>query len=147
LDSAYKVLGRTNNIGYREYLINQVKHQISENFWFGSFFRRSVLVDTAAANLPVHNDFVTITLGGGIISLILYLSIYVVTNYNLLTRLSKILDDDSRKALICLSVLVNCYFFCASANPISMKPQNGMIVMSAIYSIKVMLSSNAIPRI
>ena len=146
LDPSYKLLGRSNNIAYREFLIREVRHAISENFWFGSFFRRSVLVEIGKSSLPVHNDFVTITLGGGVISLILYLSIYLVTNYNLLGRVSKVLDDDSSKALICLGVLVNCYFYCSAANPISMKPQNGMILMSAIYSIKVILSSTAIPR-
>ena len=145
LDSSYSLLNRKNNVGYREYLIQQVKNQISEQFLFGSGFRRSVLVESASSSLPVHNDFVTVVLGGGIISLVLYLSIYIVTNYNLFSRMDEVLEDDSRKALICLGILVNSYFFCASANPISMKPQNGMIVMCAVFSIKVILSSN--PRL
>lgn len=143
LDSSYNLLNRNNNVAYREYLIGQVKGQITESFWLGSGFRRSVLVDSSSSSLPVHNDFVTVVLGGGIISLGLYLSIYILTNYNLFTRINEVMEDDSRKALICLGILVNSYFFCSSANPISMKPQNGMILMCAIFSIKVILSSNA----
>jgi hypothetical protein len=146
LDKSYQVLNRKNNVGYREFLIEQVKNQISENIWFGSGFRRSVLVQTDGVNLPVHNDFVTVILGGGIVAFFLYISIYVITNHSVFSRINQILDYDSRQALICLTVLLNSYFFCSSANPISMKTQNGMILMSAIYSIKVILSSNEVNR-
>ena len=140
LNSIYKSLNRDNNVGYREFLIKQVEHQISQHLFFGSLFRRSVLIETPDANLPVHNDFVTVTLGGGIFCLVLYLGIYFGTNYNIFQSLKTQQNLETRKALVCLAILVNGYFFCSAANPISMKAQNGMILTTTIYAIKYLIN-------
>jgi hypothetical protein len=143
LDSIYKSLNRDNNVGYREFLIKTVEHQIIQSPYFGSLFRRSVLVETPGANLPVHNDFVTVTLGGGIFCLLLYIGIYFGTNYNIFKFFRIDHDMEIKKALLCFAILVNGYFFCSGANPISMKAQNGMILTTSIYAIKY-LTSNSI---
>ena len=141
-DKFYSAVGRTNNIGYRKYLIDQVTLQVREHLLLGNSFHDSVLVETFGGFLPVHNDFITVLLGGGVISLILYLSIYLFTNIYAIRAIVRSEESPSRNSLICFLVLINCYFFCSAANPISMKPQNGMILATAIYSVKVILSSN-----
>ena len=146
LDASYNFLNRENNVGYRDFLIRQVVSQISEQPYFGSLFRRSVLIEGVGADLPVHNDFVTVVLGGGIFSLLLYLGLFIITNYNVYTLLPRVIDKQKINAVVCLTILVNSYFFCSSANPISMKPQNGMVLCAAIYSIKMIFDSAGIRR-
>ena len=146
LDAPYKFLNRINNVGYRDYLIRQVVTQISEQPYFGSLFRRSVLIEGVGRSLPVHNDFVTVVLGGGIFSLLLYLGLYIITNYKVFTLLPRVIDKQKINAIVCLTILVNSYFFCSIANPVSMKPQNGMVLCAAIYSIKMIFDSSGIQR-
>ena len=142
LDSIYKSLNRDNNVGYREFLIRTVEHQIFQSPYFGSLFRRSVLIETPGANLPVHNDFVTVTLGGGVFCLLLYLFIYVGTNYNVFKFFKTQQNIELKKAILCLAILVNGYFFCSGANPLSMKAQNGMALTTTIYAIKYLTSKS-----
>jgi O-antigen ligase len=142
LDSTYRLLNRDNNVEYRQFLINQVTNAVLQSPFYGSGFRRSVLVSTGSSALPIHNDFVTISLGGGIFSLVVYLCIYIIINYLIFKNIHTIDDPMRKKAIICLGALINAYFFCSTANPISMKPQNGMILIAAIFSVRVMLNES-----
>lgn len=142
LDTFYNFLNRSNNTIYREYLISQVIHQIRENPYFGKFFRGSVLVVGETVNLPVHNDFLTVVLGGGIFCGVLYLGIFLGTNYKVFNLMHQILDKNEKNAIICFCILLNGYFFCSIINPISMKTQNGMILFAAVYSIKSLIRSH-----
>ena len=146
LDLSYNLLNRSNNTSYREYLIRSVLHQINENIYFGKSFRGSVLVVGELVNLPVHNDFLTVILGGGVFCGILYLGVYVGTNYNVFTLLNQFNDKNEKNAIVCLTILINGYFFSSIVNPISMKPQNGMILFAAVYSIKCLIRSNSFHR-
>jgi hypothetical protein len=132
----YSSVGRTSNVAYRQFLIDQFKNRLLESPWVGSGFTRSVLVPTDISFLPLHNDFFTIAIGGGYISVAIFLSVILLSNGLVLKAVrSGILPPQDYKILLCLLCSLNSYVAVSLVNPISMKAHNTLIFAGLLYAI------------
>lgn len=140
----YNSVGRTNNVAYREYLIEQFKLLLDKSPWTGTGFTGSVLVQTQSSFLPLHNDFFTIAIAGGYLAVAMYLSTIFLANGMILRTINlESVPPPQHKLLVMLLCSLNSYVVVSLVNPISMKAHNTVIFASllyAIYSIKKSIS-------
>ena len=144
----FTFVGKANNSDYRTALIEAALSEIRQNLIFGSFFRGSATVQAVVLNnqtyqLPVHNDYITLTLCGGLFFLSLFLILPIFLNYSTLKTLS-LLDGDSdlRRVLLAMLAAVNIALASSFANPILINPGNSTIFYCLIATV-ISLNSSA----
>jgi len=144
----FTFVGKANNSDYRTALIEAALSEIRQNLIFGSFFRGSatvqaVVLDNQTYQLPVHNDYITLTLCGGLFFLSLFLIIPIFLNCSTLKTLC-LLDKDSdlRRVLLAMLAAVNIALASSFANPILINPGNSTIFYCLIATV-ISLNSSA----
>ena len=75
----FSFVGKSNNSEYRKALIDAALLEIKDRPFFGTFFRGTATVQATVLGdrtyqLPVHNDYITLTMCGGVFFLLLFLT-------------------------------------------------------------------------
>jgi hypothetical protein len=145
--SYFTLVGKANNSQYRTSLINAALIEIEKNPVFGTFFRGSATVQaTVLGNktyqLPVHNDYITLALCGGIFFLLLFLSIPIYINLKIFRLISSLQNISiQRRILIAFLASINVAFASSFANPILINPANSTILYCLIACVISLISS------
>ncbi|HEX2073637.1 MAG TPA: hypothetical protein VHF92_07620, partial [Geodermatophilus sp.] len=121
----FELVGKTNNSGTRRALYEEALQGL-ENPLVGSLFTGDItVVGTLSGQdrvVPVHNDYLSITLGGGLLAAALLLGLFLYANGLALRSLREMTDPEQRRTVIALLSGVNAAAVSAFANPIFMNP-------------------------
>jgi hypothetical protein len=124
-NSYFQLVGKTDNGDTREALYHAALARLHSPV-FSSFFTGDI---TVVGNLsgtdrvvPVHNDFLSITLGGGFVAAALLLGLFLFANGLVLRTLPVLTDPWQRRTVVVLLASLNAAAVSAFANPIFMNP-------------------------
>jgi hypothetical protein len=137
----FTFVGKANNSQYRLTLISAALQEIEQKPIFGTFFRGSATVQaTVLGNrtyqLPVHNDYITIVLCGGIFFLMIFLIIPVYLNLRTLRVISSPkCSVDQRRIIVAFLASINVALASSFANPILINPANSTIFYCLIAGV------------
>lgn len=140
------LVGKANNSQYRESLIQVAVQEISKSPWVGTFFRGSATVQAKVLGnqtyrLPVHNDYITIVLCGGIFFLLFFLVIPIYVNIRTIALIYRLHSSSvRRRILIALLASINVVLATSFANPILINPASSTIFYCLIVTV-ISLSS------
>jgi len=144
--SYFIFVGKSDNSDYRKALIDGALLEIKEKPIFGTFFRGAAIVQANVQGdrtyrLPAHNDYITLTMCGGIFFLLLFLTIPLFLNLKTLEFLSSLSSKSNlQRMLIALLASMNVALASCFANPVLMNPGNSTIFYCIIITI-ISLSS------
>lgn len=142
LDSAksyFELVGKNNNSSYRLSLVTVALEEIQKRPIFGTLFKgpatvRAYVLDRQNYQLPVHNDYVTFALCGGIFFLSLFLAMLFSLSYRVFEIHNQLSDERSR---VSSAFMGSIFALLASsfANPVLMNPGNSTIFYALIMTI------------
>lgn len=141
--SYFEAVGKTDNGATRLLLSDQAVAEISSAPLFARMFSGELTVSATLAGrgrveLPVHNDYLTVALGGGYIALALFVAAFVLTN-GLAARALPHAPDHIRRLLLAVVATINAAATIALANPVFMKTTSATIVFS-LFAVAVTLA-------
>ena len=137
----FALVGKTDNGSTRATLYRLALDQIDKSPWVSELFTGNLTVITKISGrtgvvIPVHNDYLGATLGGGIVAASLFIGIFLFAN-GLALRTLPTASPVRRRAIIALLASLNAAALTAFANPIFMNPGSSV----AVYSILIGLMS------
>lgn len=131
LGSYFDIVGKSNNTSYRLSLVDAALTEIGGRPIFGTLFRgsatvRAYVLDNRNYQLPVHNDYITFVLCGGLASLALFLIMILTLHFRIMVTYTQMSDDRSR---VISALMGSTYVLLASAfaNPVLINPGNSTI--------------------
>jgi hypothetical protein len=137
----FTLVGKRNNSQYRLSLIEAALVEIQQSPIVGTLFRGSATVqakvlDNRTYELPVHNDYITIVLCGGVLFLVFFLMIPSFINFRTLRLVSTLHGySDQRRILIALLASLNVALASSFANPVLINPASSTILYCLIAAI------------
>jgi hypothetical protein len=137
----FSFVGKSNNSEYRKALIDAALLEIKDKPFFGTFFRGSATVQANVQGdrtyqLPVHNDYITLTMCGGVFFLLLFLIIPILLNLKTLNFLTiPSTESTLHRILIAFLAAMNVALVSCFANPVLMNPGNSTIFYCIIITI------------
>jgi hypothetical protein len=149
--SYFTLVGKANNSQYRQTLIEAALSEIKESPLVGTFFRgpatvRATVLDNRNFELPVHNDYATIVLCGGILALVFFLIVTSFINLRTLKLVSSLNGNSEHpRVLIALLASINVALASSFANPVLINPASSTILYCLIAAI-VSLSGSQIRK-
>jgi hypothetical protein len=139
----FALVGKTDNGDTRLALYRTALAKIEASPVFSEFFSGSVTVVTTLSGrrntvLPVHNDYLSIALGGGVAAALLLMMVLLFAN-GLALRAIRTVPSSSphRRAVVALQSGVNAAAVVAVANPVWMNPGSS----TAVYALLLALIS------
>jgi hypothetical protein len=103
---------------------------------FGSMFTGDItVVGTLSGEnqvVPVHNDYLSIALGGGVVAAALLLGLFLLANGMVLRSLPDLVDPLQRRTAVILLGAVNAAGVSAFANPIFMNPGSSAVTYALL---------------
>ena len=106
---------------------------------FGSLFTGDITVVGELSGeqvvVPVHNDYLSVSLGGGLVAGALLLGLFLFANGLALRSLPAISDPSQRRAVIALLSAVNAAAVSAFANPIFMNPGSSAVTYALLAAL------------
>jgi O-antigen ligase len=121
----FQLVGKQNNGNTREALyraaLERLHHPVFSSFFTGDI---TVVGNLSGKNtvVPVHNDYLSISLGGGLVAAGLLLALFLFLNGLALRTLRAEIDVWQRRTVVVLLGAVNAAAVSAFANPIFMNP-------------------------
>jgi hypothetical protein len=123
--SYFRLVGKTNNGSTRAALYRAALDSFDSPV-FGSLFTGDItVVGTLSGEnqvVPVHNDYLSIALGGGVVAAAMLLGLFLLANGMVLRSLPDLVDPMQRRTAVILLAAVNAAAVSAFANPIFMNP-------------------------
>ena len=134
----FELVGKQNNGDTRAALyaaaLDRLQHPV-----FGSFFAGDITVvgDLSGQDtvVPVHNDYLSVTLGGGVLAAALLLAIFFFANGLVVRMIRAGVPDDQRRAAVALLAAVNAAAVTAFANPVFMNPGASALTFSVLAAL------------
>ena len=121
----FQLVGKDDNGQDRAELYAAALDRLEEPL-FSSFFTGDITVvgtfGTGSQVVPVHNDYLAVTLGGGIVAATLLVSIFLFANGLVIRTLRAGVDAEQRRTVVLLLAGVNAGAASAFANPLFMNP-------------------------
>lgn len=137
----FRAVGKTDNGSTRLDLYRLALNRIFEAPLFSTFFTGEVTVVTTLSGdpntvLPVHNDYLSIALGGGIVATALLVALVLVAN-GLAFRALRVSTGRSiiTSAVIALQGGLNAAAAVAFANPVFMNPGSSTVVYALLLAL------------
>ena len=137
--SYFAIVGKSNNTSYRLSLVNAAVTEIGDRPIFGTFFKgsatvRAYVLDNRNYQLPVHNDYITLVLCGGLACLALFLMMILTLNFRIMVIYTQMSDDRSR---VVSALLGSMYALLVSSfvNPVLINPGNSTIFYVIVMTI------------
>jgi hypothetical protein len=134
----FALVGKTDNGGTREALYRAALDGFDSPL-FGSLFTGDI---TVVGNLsgeqvvvPVHNDYLSVSLGGGLVAGALLLGLFLFANGLALRSLRSIGDQFQRRTVVALLAAVNVAAVSAFANPIFMNPGSSAVTYALLAAL------------
>ena len=121
----FELVGKDNNGDTRAELYRAALDRLERPLFSELFTGDITVVGTFVGDekvAPVHNDYLSITLGGGVVAAALLLGVFLYANGLVLRTLAQTDDPWQRRTLIALLAAVNGAAVGALANPIFMNP-------------------------
>jgi hypothetical protein len=146
-DRYFSVVGKGNNSSYREMLFQLALSKVYESPLLGSLFTSDVVVTTNygrsyGIRVPIHNDYMTILVGGGLFALGLFLFIVFKLNGAMLTNALAGSSTESRRAIIALVVPINSAFLTLFVNPILLNAGSGLVLSMMVFTAMLLMHNN-----
>ena len=121
----FRLVGKQDNGSARaalyEAALERLEHPLLSSLFTGDITVVGNLTGEEVV-VPVHNDYLSITLGGGIVAATLLLAIFLFANGLALRTLRDGVSDDQRRTIVVLLAAVNAAAVTAFANPVFMNP-------------------------
>jgi hypothetical protein len=137
-DVYFQFVGKQDNGSARAALYSAALERL-DHPWLSSLFTGDI---TVVGNLtgelvvvPVHNDYLSITLGGGIVAAALLLSVFLSANGLVIRALRAGLPDDQRRTVVVLLATLNAAAVSAFANPVFMNPGASALVFGILAAL------------
>jgi hypothetical protein len=93
--------------------------------------------------VPVHNDYLSVTLGGGLVAAAMLLAVFLLANGLVLRTLAAGVPVEQRRVLVVLLGGLNAAAVSAFANPIFMNPGSSAVTWALLAAL---LAACRIPR-
>jgi hypothetical protein len=133
--SYFELVGKIDNGGTREALYRAALSRFDSPV-FGSLFTGDITVVGKLSGVetvvPVHNDYLSISLGGGLVAAALLLGLFLFANGLVLRSLPAMIDPFQRRTAVTLLAAVNGAAVSAFANPIFMNPGASTVVFALL---------------
>jgi hypothetical protein len=133
--SYFVLVGKIDNGGTREALYRAALSKFDSPV-FGSLFTGDITVVGELSGVetvvPVHNDYLSISLGGGVVAAALLLGLFLFANGLVLRSLPGMTDPFQRRTAVALLTAVNGAAVSAFANPIFMNPGASTVVFALL---------------
>jgi hypothetical protein len=136
--SYFRLVGKIDNGDTREALYRTALSRLTSPV-FSHFFTGDI---TVVGNLsgtdrvvPVHNDYLSITLGGGFVAAALLLGLFLFANGLALRTLRQVDDAGQRRTVVVLLAAVNAAAVSAFANPIFMNPGASAVTFAVLAAL------------
>ena len=136
--SYFQLVGKINNGDTREALYRAALRRLTSPV-FSHFFTGDI---TVVGNLsgtdrvvPVHNDYLSITLGGGFVAAALLLGLFLFANGLALRTMRESTDPWQRRTVVVLLGAVNGAAVSAFANPIFMNPGASAVTFAVLAAL------------
>jgi hypothetical protein len=144
----FELVGKTDNGSTRDELYQVALDRALERPIFGRLFAGDVTVSInlsgeAGTVLPVHNDYLSLALGGGIVGAFLLAAAVLALNGLSFSALEVVKDSNVGSMIVVLLSSVNALALTAFANPIFMNPSSSMAAF-AIMATLVSLSAGVL---
>ena len=137
-DSYFELVGKVDNGDTREALYRAALDSLHRPV-FSDFFTGDI---TVVGNLsgtdrvvPVHNDYLSITLGGGLVAAVLLIGLFLFANGLALRALPALTDPWQRRTVIVLLSASNAAAVSAFANPIFMNPGSSALAFALLAAL------------
>lgn len=141
--NAQNFLGKSNNLFYRKLLIDKIQDRILEKPFFGDFFTKDLLVNVSYGTvLPIHNDYLSLMLGGGFLCILMLLSIIFWVNYTV--KIGTVIRDSQSSLAIVFLCTFNAIFVTCAVNPILSKPVNTCLLFVFTGSLISLIRRNGL---
>ena len=134
----FRLVGKTDNGDTREALYAAALRQLDSPV-FSTFFSGDI---TVVGNLsgtervvPVHNDYLSVTLGGGLVAGALLLAVFLLANGVVLRTVAAGVPVDQRRAVVVLLAGLNAAAVSAFANPIFMNPGSSAMTWALLAAL------------
>jgi hypothetical protein len=121
----FKLVGKADNTPFRTFLFTRGIEEVEKHPILGTNFTGEVAIKTTfpgvARFAPAHNDFLQLTMAGGLCALGLYLVWIIATNRSAQRSYHVLVARDQRQAANLLRVLVtayNAFLFSSLVNPL-----------------------------
>jgi hypothetical protein len=134
----FQLVGKTDNGGTRAALYSTALARLHSPL-FSDFFTGDITVvgNLAGRNevTPVHDDYLSVTLGGGLVAAVLLLGIFCFANGMALRALAASDDPWQRRTIVVLLAAVNGAAVSALANPIFMNPGASAVTFGVLAAL------------
>jgi hypothetical protein len=140
-NSYFDSVGKTDNGHTRADLYHLALERIYESPLVSSAFTQEITVSATLSGrintvLPVHNDFLSTALGGGIIGAVLLIAVFLFCNGVALRSLAATRRwSSSWLSIVAFQGSLNAAAVTAFANPILMNPGSSVLVFSIAYAL------------
>lgn len=135
-NSYFDTVGKSDNNETRANLWSEAWQKMWDSPVFGSGFAGDtaveVLLDGQRREVPPHNDFLQMGMGGGLLGMVLFVGWVLATNVVVLSRWRRIRADNLANATVLLRVLLvgyNSFFAVALLNPLLSRVGLSVVVM------------------
>ena len=129
----FEIVGKSDNSSTRYDLSLSAWDRIDGSPMFGDLFTKDLTLRTAVGfaeirELPVHNDYLTLAMGGGWVTVALFLSWIMLLNGLVLRTLRTTSGKSAARILVPILCAFNSAMASAIANPVLFKPTASAIV-------------------
>jgi hypothetical protein len=131
----FAAVGKTDNTPMRRIVLDEAFARISQDPLYAEHFAGEMAIGARFSGrfsyVPVHNDYLQLTTGGGVVALLLFSGWAVAVNYDTLRRLKALEAVDQRDTAVLLRTLLialNTFLVTAAVNPILTQVHLGTIM-------------------
>jgi hypothetical protein len=134
----FALVGKQNNGDTRAELYHRALGQLGEPL-FSKFFTNDITVvgDLSGTDtvVPVHNDYLSVALGGGVVAAALLLAVFLLANGLVIRTLADTRDPFQRRTIVALLGALNAAAAAAFANPVFMNPGTSALVYATLAAL------------
>jgi hypothetical protein len=137
-DVYFRLVGKQDNGSARAALYSAALERLDSPLFSTLFTGDITVVGNLTGELvvvPIHNDYLAVTLGGGILAAALLLAIFLFANGLVVRVLRAGLPDEQRRTVVVLLATVNAAAVSAFANPLFMNPGASALVFGILAAL------------
>jgi hypothetical protein len=137
-DSYFRFVGKTDNGNTRAALYRAALDRLDSPLFSKLFAGDITVVGNLSGTdrvVPVHNDYLSLALGGGLVGAALLLAVFLFANGLALRTLAAVEDPWHRRTVVVLLAAVNGAAVSAFANPIFMNPGASALTFAVLAAL------------